>query len=65
MAAVAQLRALLAGAGAEGWSRYELALCASTRQELAALKLADMLGVLVVAGRGDQPGGSFWGRWKR
>jgi hypothetical protein len=63
--AVAQLYAMLTATDAEAWNRYELALCAMTRQELAALKLSDLLGVLVVAEGSGKSGGSFWGRWKK
>jgi hypothetical protein len=63
--AVAQLRTLLAAASAEAWDRYELALCAATRQELEVLKLSDLLGALVVADSGRMAGSSFWGRRKK
>jgi hypothetical protein len=42
-----------------------LALCTATRQELEALKLSDLLGILVVADSAGNTGGSFWGRWKK
>ena len=63
--AVSQLRALLAANSAAAWSRYELALCAATRQELEALKLSDLLAALVVTDGDSNTGGSFWGRWKK
>lgn len=63
--AIAQLFALLTAESAEGWDRYELALCASSREELERLTLSDLLAVLFAAeGRGGA-GGFFWERWTR
>jgi hypothetical protein len=61
--AVAQLRALLTADSSAAWRRYELTLCAATRQEIKALKLSDMLEPLVVADQGVKPANSFWERW--
>lgn len=62
--AAEQLRSLLTADSSAAWRRYELALCAATRQDIEMLKLSDLLEPLVVADNGAKPASSFWGRWK-
>jgi hypothetical protein len=63
--AIAQLRALVTERSAAAWNRYQLVMCTSTREELEALTLAEMLAALLAVDDGAETGGSFWGRWKR
>jgi hypothetical protein len=61
--AVEQLRSVLMADSAAAWRRYELALCAATRQEIAALKLPDMLAAIIVADSESKTAKPFWGGW--
>ena len=45
--AIGQFRAIVTAQSAAAWQRYELALCATARDELDSLNLADMLGELI------------------
>ena len=62
--AIGELRAIVTADSAVAWNRYQLVICTATREELAALTLADMLTALLVVDDEPATGGSFWGRWK-
>jgi hypothetical protein len=63
--AIVQLRTLLTTESAAGWNNCELGLCAATAEEIARLRLNDLLDSLFAAGNQPAPGRSLWSRWTK